>query len=326
MTGKIRRIFTTWAPTIIWLIMLINLYAILTYVIEVHFMVNLGASAEQIYMRGFTLLIPLILLVWGVKTIKQLWQFLFFGIILVIGMYLLTSCYIIGFFTFVLWFFRTNQRLQQGTSAFDEIYGLYVLLPIICFVISGINGYEFYQKLSLYNIIIVFYIAFAYFGIKRFEQYIELRKEKANIPIDRILNMGTKLFLLVGMVLMIILVPVIENYYDFMPFSWELETYEYEEEYVEEEVIEQEMTQESGLLDFTEAGEPNLLLQYLWALIERITAITVCILVVYFIYVAIRKMVVDFRKVEVEHNDVIESTFLDVDERSAVKRKTVFYY
>lgn len=312
-----------WTPCIVW-----TLAISLGYAICMHWAVGElaegGLSAQLYYLQGLLLGIPFAILAKVARNAKHLWQFLLVGVVLLFAGFYISNSYFFAVIIGVLWFVRFINRLKDASSSLDGTNGFLLLTFVVCFIAAG-SGYEvFLQKMSIYHFIIVGLLTFNYYGIQRYEFYVKLRKDKANMPINRIMDTGTRNFVVTALIVILCIVPVIEYGYAFVPFVWEQgdSEYEYDTDSSEEEQEEQQTS--LSLEDLVGIKEPSIWLQYLWAVLEKITVIALYIAAVWFIVHGIYKMVRNFNKIQIEKNDVIESTFVVADEENRTRRKKRF--
>ncbi len=319
---RTRNIFMKCAPIVVWTLMLANIYAIITYTIATQSVGGTTNTELMYYLDGLFLVVPLIILSWSVYKIKYIWQYLIFVAVLALGMYVLTFNFAIVFITLALCFARFLQRLRRDKSALDTINVVYIVVPIFCFVATSYNELVIIQKISLYTFVIMGFFTFAYTGIKRFINYVDLRKDKANIPINRLLNTGTQVFVILGMVLVLYIVPTIEMSYEFVTFSLNLNG-ETEYEYDTDDVYtysDYSMDDDYSYLE--EIGEASYNLDMLWNIVLFIIAAGTILLIGFIAFNMIRNLIYNFHNIEVDKQDVIESTFLDNDTKESTKKSS----
>lgn len=319
---KTRNVFMKCAPIVAWTLTIAIIYGLVTYTIAVQSIDGTNQSEMKFYLEGLKIAIPLIILSISVNKIKYIWQFIFFTILLVAATYAVTSDFGLTMITVGLCFSRFLQKVNNVKSVLEHVYVVLVVAPITCFIVTGFTGFVFYQKVAIYTFFVIGFLSFAYNGIRRFDNYVYLRKDKANIPINRLLNNGTQVFLIVGILLLVYIVPVMELAYEYVPLKIELEG-EFEQEFSENEYdLEFDMNMSSsGIVGYPlDNVNPNL--EKMWNVILVILSIGTSALILFLTYRLIRNLIYNFHHVEVDKNDIIESTFLDKDLKESTVKKS----
>lgn len=309
----IRNSLLKWIPHIVWALVISLGYALFAVKVNTQILNETMVSVERYYLKGLCILIPLAIFGESVKQSIRFWQFLMIGIGVIVVTFFLSNCIFFTGITAFLWVVRLTSRVEKEDTCFDGVN--YFLFPIllIYFLITGFYEEPFLQKMTVYHLLYTLLLVFLYEGLLRFGEYVDLRKDKANMPSKRILDAGTKIFGMVAILVMLCVVPIIKYQYDYIPMSFpEIES-TYEEEIVEEKAQE-EKSEQMGMQDMFPEQESNPIAELIWEVLERVAFILVYTGIAYHLIKGIYKMIKNFNQIEIEKNDVIESTFLQKDD------------
>lgn len=309
----IRNSLLKWIPHIVWALVISLGYALFAVKVNTQILNETMVSVERYYLKGLCILIPLAIFGESVKQSIRFWQFLMIGVGVIVATFFLSNCIFFTGITAFLWVLRLTTRVEKEDTCFDGVN--YFLFPIllIYFLITGFYEEPFLQKMTVYHLLYTLLLVFLYEGLLRFGEYVDLRKDKANMPSKRILDAGTKIFGMVAILVMLCVVPIIKYQYDYIPMSFpEIES-TYEEEIVEEKAQE-EKSEQMGMQDMFPEQESNPIAELIWEVLERVAFILVYTGIAYHLIKGIYKMIKNFNQIEIEKNDVIESTFLQKDD------------
>ncbi|MFI3236899.1 MAG: hypothetical protein R3Y47_02580 [Lachnospiraceae bacterium] len=309
---QIRKTLLVAAPTVAWTLLFMIIYTL--FMSKVQDYKEFVISDQQLYYRSITLAIPLAVLTITIKKTKYLWQYLLVAILLIAAMYFSTGDWFLVLITAGLCFIRLISRLSNEPNVLDSINGFMIAALVIVFVMMGFSGEEYLQKMTLYHIIYLTLLAFTYWGLQRFEEYIMIRESRANVPAVKILDTGTKIFVVSVLLCLIVLLPLMEYKYELVSFS--LPQVEQSDEVWEEEINieEREESNEGGsMIDMLPESEPNKYLVMFWQFLSNLMVIAVYVGFVYAAIRGIRAMIRNYKAPQIEKYDVIESTFVQVD-------------
>lgn len=301
-------------------------YAMLAY----SFMAE-GESLSMLahYLRGLALMIPFAVFACLVKKSAKIWQFALGGIVIIAGLHLAFGDGLFTTIAIIIYLLRGGNRVRQQLQILEEELPEESLLdhpsmfllcfPVLCFLVAGNQYLPFFQELALYHFIAMCLLFFVRGGLLRFEQYVKLSELSANVPSARILETGTRIFVVAALVCTLVLVPILRSSYQFTPIVFDLSAAtEWEEE--AEETTDEGTDYVAEIYASIEESEPAIDLSWLWAIIDKLLLAAFCAVMAWFIYHCLRVLIVNFNKTQVEKNDVIESTFLDSEAQLAFAR------
>lgn len=320
---KLRTYFMALIPPLMWTLALSIGYTLIVYPLDSYLQPATTFGELFYYSKGLCLFFPICFLSYIGRRTRHLYQFLLCGIGMVFVVYFLSDCYTFTGICIILWGIQLASRLSHIRSILEVASGYILIIYILYFVITGNTNDVFLQKCTLIHFVISALCIFAYYGIKRFEFYITLRKSKAYMPTTRILNTGTSIFLGVLLIGLLVLVPLIHFQYQFTAFVTPV-IEESELEILPEETQSTPEYEEAVLAldDLANESVTHPLLDTLWALFEWGMKLFVCGTILTLIYLGIRHMIREFRHNLTEDTDVIESTFSSFDTTFVLKNKT----
>lgn len=284
----------------------------LGYTILVYTMIY-GESSDstmglfRLYVEGILLVIPMTIFAIAQKKIKYIWQFIIIGIIVSYGSYLVISNMFFTIVVILLWFLRFIQRTGTGYCVLEDIHFL-ILIPFCAyFYLTGIQYYEVLQMLVICYVVLVSVAMFNYYGLTRSENYVNLRRNKANMPSGQIIGFGVKNYLTISLVVLLVMIPLIISSYEFVDLNLEFDEVSYDS-------VEEEMDADSqGTMDLSELfgeSDSNPLLEAFWNMIFNIFFIGILVVFAYVFITTLYRMIMKFRTLPIENQgDVIESTF-----------------
>ncbi len=281
------------------------------------------------YMRGLALFLPLVAFSILVKKASNIWQFALGGIVILAALHLAFGCWLFTTIAIGIYLLRGGNRVRQQLQILDEELPeesvldhpsqFLLCLPVLCFLAAGNQFLPFFQELALYHFIAICLLFFVRDGLVRFEQYVALSELSANVPSARILETGTRIFVVSALVCTLVLVPILRSSYQFTPIVFDFSAAtEWEEEAVEE--ASEESDPVSDIWASIEESEPAIDLSWLWAILDKVLLVGFVAVTAWFLYYCLRVLIVNFNKTQVEKNDVIESTFLDSETQLAFAR------
>lgn len=277
---------------------------------------------SQLYylILGLSICIPMMLLELANRRINYFWQYLAFSLLLVALSIFIADCYIYPVVVAILAAEKTTTRVREEESFTQSFHWALLFLPPIYFIVAGFNDLEFLQFTSLITCIILCVLYFLYDGLIRVEEYLYINKKMANFPYMRIKQKGNNLFFGISFLLLVTLIPLAVNNYEFVHLEIVFEEVATEEE---EEILEQEEVQEGS-------GESESLQEMLgtsepwvgWEVLSYVFGIGIIIFGAIAFYKAFREFLKNFTKnsVIIEKDDVIEST-VDLMEKYAKFKK-----
>lgn len=314
---NVRKGLIEWSPHIMWTLSISLGY---TLIMNQFTTIDAGIQDEMImnyFLKGLWLIIPLVLLKYIVTKVKYRWQ-LFIVSILITGLMLYISGEVLlGVLTAILCMMRLYNCVLEEKSCLEQMELLLLALFPFYFIVSGLGEIPMLQKLSVYSFVLCGGLTFIVSGLLRIEKYIELRKNRANLPQAKLLNGGTKIFVSFTVIIMCVVLFVLHYEYEYVSYSWETSEYEYTEEVVEEEG---ETEEDINLFELYEVGETNQYLEALFSVLEKIFVFIFYLLMVFALYKAIRSFIIA-RNVNSGTKIIIEETFTDVEEDVAANVK-----
>lgn len=315
------RKFLVWSiPYIIWGLFFYMGYIILSNIIGIGIAQESVYTMESCYSNGLLMVLPLIIYRETEKKIKHLWTFLVVGIVVPLAILTISNNYILVVFSAFIWIVYLRKRVNKEESFLAEVQPTLLLVYFVYLILTATQGYEEIQKAVLCALFVSAILTFVWHGIDRFQQYIILRKDKANMPVDKIRYTGTRIYVILILVLVVVFAPIIAYQYEFWGISFEEYYSEYEAYEMEVETSEQ--TEASyDFSDLVEVKEPNYLLVMLWNMLEIIMGIAVVLLIIVVSVKMIIKLLHNFQKVEFDKDDVIVSTIIIDKEEWNKKRK-----
>ncbi len=321
----IRKCLLQLSPHLIFTLAISLCYAMLVYT----FAAEGGFGMAACYLRGLALFFPFAAFSYLVKKSANIWQFVLGGVVILAALHLAFGCWLFTTIATCIYLLRGGNRVRQQLqildeelpeeSALDHPSKFLLFLPVLCFLVAGNQFLPFFQECALYHFIAICLLFFVRGGLLRFEQYVKLSELSANVPSARILETGTRIFVVAALACVLVLTPILRSGYQFVPIVFE---YSAESEWVEEEAEEaaEESDHVSDIWVSIEESEPAIDLSWLWAILDKILLAAFCVVMAWFIYHCLRVLIVNFNKTQVEKNDVIESTFLDSEAQLAFAR------
>ncbi|MFI3171943.1 MAG: hypothetical protein R3Y58_06220 [Eubacteriales bacterium] len=304
---KINKLYLKFVPHIVWTLVLSLLYSLL---------VAIAIPTESLYflfyIKGLLLIAPLVLSETVSKHAKYLWQFCLSGMILILVSYLLIQSYFYVVFSIILWSIRLVNRLTKKTSNLDTTSWVLLVPFLLYFLLSGTRNYMLYQKISVYHFAISCALIFGYYGLKRFELYLKLRKSKANLPLARIRNTGTFIFSMTVLIVSFFLITMIHFHYEFLSIT----APQVNEVLVDEFTEAQTQDSEEAAFDFSdlsETDEPNPYLVAFWNLLEHVFQFIMYFAFFIGVIYAVHRLIINFRDSHSNTTDFIESTIDSTD-------------
>ncbi|MFI3212452.1 MAG: hypothetical protein R3Y24_03840 [Eubacteriales bacterium] len=296
-------------PHIVWTLLISLGYAFLET--KVDELLAMGNGVELYYIQGLFFIFPLIIFKIGMKKLKNIGQFIFLGLFVSVAFYIITGSILFVVITVFLWVIRFSNRLQGMEGSLDDTHFTLLLAIVAYILLCGVTEDIFLQKMAIYHLIIGSLLSFSFHGLCRFEEYIRIRHEKANMPRNRILDTGIKIFFIVSILMLLWMIPVIQYQYEFFAITMP----EFEAVMLEEEVYEQEEQQQGGmdLSELVGGEQEDSKLKVLWEILEKIMIVVFYGALIYIIVRAVYKIIVTFNQVQFEKNDTIESS-VDVND------------
>lgn len=309
----LRKSILKFAPHVVWTLALSIGYSFFAYAIYFYVTPDNLYSSEVYYLKGMFFCIPLVILSFAIKKTKHIWQYLLTCIILIISLYFITKCFVFTFVVLILCGVRFLNRINGEKSEFESVSFLILLVYIVFFLLTGFNDFPFLQEATLYHFMFSALLIFSYQGFNRFESFVEIRKNRSNLPSKRILDTGTKIFLVFSIIVILFFMPIMRYQYDFVHFELpEFQSTASESEYVietEEEEEEEEEAQEMSYAElFPETPLSNFLKQ-IWNFFDKIVLVVMYVTLLYLLIKGIIFLIINFNKPQIEKNDLIESTF-----------------
>ncbi len=179
--------------------------------------------------------------------------------------------------------------------------------------------------MTLYHFIIAGLLIFVEHGMKRFESYVEIRKERTNMPITRILNTGTRNLVVFAGIVLVILASVVKYQYTFVPVTFSLKPISYSDtREMEEETKKEESGDQMNLDELYGEENQNQWLSYIWIFLEKVLFIVLYAVTFYGVIRGIYLLITNFNKTQIDKNDVIESSVTKedmIEKRAKQKQK-----
>lgn len=312
---KLRKVLLNVIPCMVWTMIASIAYGVLAY--EINRAVDDSGAyfVERYFVEGMLLAVPLVCFSKIVKVTKNIIQFVLLSVLLVCLSDLLLGSVAFTVAVIILGLFRLVSRLQNEFSVFDSTNEFSLLLYPLYFVVTAFSDNAFMQNVTVYYFLLSSVLIFVYSGLERFDHYIFINQTKAYVPTATILNTGAKIFVIVGMSIIFICMPVIRNNFEYV--SLELPQFEKEITLAtqdEENVVNAEKTESNNSLEalFSEREE-NPYFAKIADFMERFMMYLIYPIIATFCLFACYKIVKNFNNVVYTKDDVIESTFAQKD-------------
>lgn len=301
-------------PGIVWTLVLSLCYIMGSVQIENIMISENAVQSQSYYMHGLCLFLSYgIIKVLMLKS-KNIFQYLCGSTIVLTIVYYFSPNYLFFFITLIMWFVRLIKRISGNEKVIDELNYSIIGIFVIAYIISAYGTDIFLQKVTLYHGLLAGLFIHTQNSLLRLEEYIDIRKNCAYMPINRIAHTGVSYILLFLAITLIVIIPVLENQYEFVEFKpLEIKPPEVEEELVVES--EKKSTEEGGAMDaFLNNTEQNYFLRAIWDIIGKITMYITYVVIIYWIIKGIYLIIIRFQGFQVEDNDVIESLYTQEDQ------------
>lgn len=306
------------APHLVWTLFFSILFTVVT-----NFLNNIAFDVETIsfdllYLKGLFLFFPLLMLSYFRDTTDELWKFIVKSIILVIFCGIVTQSFVFILSTAVFAYLRVSNNLSKEKSSFDTTPTVVLLFMLALFVVSGFAQAYIFQKIIVFHFLFISLLIFSRGGLMRFESYVELKKDRSNLPAKRILDNATKIFIGISLAIALLLCPIIRYQYSFVAIGVDTsdEAYDYEVDETENDAETDVTTSEDSINygDLENEGALADFLQPLWNFLEPVSYISAYVVFAYFMIKALIAFILNLKNPLVVKNDVIESTLAIVQE------------
>lgn len=315
----IRKNIINITPHIAWTLVLGVFYAYIAGEFNKWFLEDVSKSVETLYLKGLLLFIPIFALGYFYTKLNTFGKFLLAGIIIILCSLVISQCIIFTIIVILPYYRRICNHLYGETGDFDRITTSAIISMGIFYIYSAFTEQVFLQEIIIQNTLIVMILMFVRNGLIKSEEYVMLRQEKSNMPSQLILDKSTKIFIITGLLVILIISPIINSQYQFLSFAFDPFDFEAEEVPLyeaEEEVLEENFEKGPSYEELDEMGRASYT-EYLYKLYDFIEPIIYIATLIFLINVFV-KGILAF--IEILHNpivvknDIIEST-LNTDEK-----------
>ncbi|MFI3226944.1 MAG: hypothetical protein R3Y09_05955 [Clostridia bacterium] len=320
----LRKNLIIYAPHIVWMLVLSIVYALFAELFNIYIFDNTLNSTDFYYIKGLFLVFPLAFFSISLKKSNVLWKFVLKGFICLIICGILSKCVVFTAMVAALFGLRFINNVNSDKSSFDEISHINLMFLAGFFVLTAFYDLVFLQKMIVYHVFFATLLIFAQKGLKRFEFFIDLRKDKSNLPEQRILDQAMKIFAVCTLLVILLVMPIMGNYYNFISFSFELSD---ETGYVYEEVESEDLGDEPvegedgySLEELQDNSRMSQVLGMFWQFIEPLIYVMNFVILGWILYKGILAFLENLKKPLVVRDDVIETTFKKINEE---KKSTI---
>lgn len=316
--SKIRKFILSNTSYIVWTLIISLGYAIFESFVDLA--LEKSSSGTSYYLKGFLVLIPLVIIGISIKKCKNLGYYLIIGLALLGVFYFLTKSVIFVSIIVIIWAMHLHSRIDETKSILAEAHASILFIFLLYFLISAYQTNVFMQKTVLYYLTISALFIIMRDGITRFDRYISIKDNNEYLPKQKILDTATSIFLVVVLLLAVFILPIITYRYDIITID-DIEVEYAEELYIYEEEIPDEEVQSENIFDLISQKESNLNLQWIWEILDKMLMVLCVVAVPIIIFTIIYKIAKGFSRVQFEKDDIVEDIKDDKDETKKVLSK-----
>lgn len=164
-----------------------------------------------LYLRALLFAVPVVLSWYAARDLKYLWQYLLASLLISALTWLLMGHPGGAVLGVLVCFFRGRARLSetQERSILDSPHYLALLVFLLPFLLSAVNGLPVTQRLSLISAALYLLVCFAFRGVSRIDAYLELNRNMHGLPVRRIQRIGGAAVLAVALLGAVLLLPAV---------------------------------------------------------------------------------------------------------------------
>lgn len=272
------------------------------------------------YLEGICLIIPYMITKELALKSKNIIQYLCGSIVLIGGCLLLSLDYVFLVITIYLSITRLCGRVNGKEGELYELHYFVLLIFAMIYVYTTYQGDEFLQKATIYHGVIAGVLIHTHNSVIRLERYIEIRKSRAYMPVNRIVHTGIIYILVLLFTCMVVILPIMGSQYEYTQWKpWEFEPIKVAGEEVEES--NKKPVEEDGGMNFNvDESEINPVLYAIWDITGKIAMYGTYIAILYWMLKGIYFVIIRFQGSKVEENDIIESLYTPEDQVLAIER------
>lgn len=270
-------------------------------------------SISVYYWQGMCLVVPYCFTYVLTYKWKQILPYLMGSIIFLGVMYYGSPNRLFYIITILLWTIRLMNRISGKNGMLQEVSYPMIGILVVYYIISLFYNREGLQQVILFHIFLVGILIHTYEAILRLERYIEIRRNRAYMPIDRIVHTGIGYILIfLGMVFLVMTPIIVTQYKSVQLTPLEIESTEEVLDFLGEQEQSPDATG-SGMGELYQETEQNPILHAIWEITGRIAMYSTYVALLYWICKGMYRIVLRFQTLQIEENDVIESIYQQED-------------